>query len=175
LEEAFRIVEREFGSVIEAEERIPMLRIPSVMGRVYERIFALISAAGVVPAGAPYAVYLGVDWDEQIKINFLGAVIGMFTKKWHCRIGLPVSASVEGDDYLKPSFIGKREYAMIVHKGPYRGVGQTYARMYRWIREKGFSALPESMEVYLNDPRHTRKEELETEVLIPITRKANKI
>ena len=83
---------------------------------------------------------------------------------------MPVSSAVEGDGYLKPSVIGKREYASIVHKGPYRRVGQTYARMYRWIKEEGLSALPESMEVYLNDPRHTRKEDLETELLIPLMR-----
>ena len=60
------------------------------------------------------------------------------------------------------------KYVKSLHIGPYRKVGDTYKRMMTWIAEKNIIPAPECIEIYLNDPRETKKEDLMTEVFIPI-------
>jgi effector-binding domain-containing protein len=45
---------------------------------------------------------------------------------------------------------------------------QTYRRMFAWIKQQGFNAGNESFEFYLNEPGKTKREDLETIVLIPL-------
>lgn len=58
------------------------------------------------------------------------------------------------------------EYAVALHKGPYRNIGETYALICgQWLPTSGRKlGSPPSVERYLNDPRSTPEGELLTEV-----------
>lgn len=62
------------------------------------------------------------------------------------------------------------EYAVTVHRGPYEKLHETYARLCgEWLPGSGRepAALP-CYEVYLNDPKTTRPEELLTQIHMPL-------
>ncbi|MCP4250123.1 MAG: AraC family transcriptional regulator [bacterium] len=62
------------------------------------------------------------------------------------------------------------DYAMTVHHGPYEKLGQTYAGMCgQWLPGSGreMRSAP-SFELYLNSPMNTAREDLLTEVHVPL-------
>ena len=62
------------------------------------------------------------------------------------------------------------DYAIIVHKGPYEGLAETW----QWIGEVAFHNLGREcrdqppFENYLNNPADTAPEDLLTEICIPL-------
>lgn len=60
-------------------------------------------------------------------------------------------------------------YACTVHRGPYEGLGDTWSRFLgEWLPASGYRIDGVSFEVYLNDPRNTRQDELLTEICVPL-------
>ncbi len=100
--------------------------------------------------------------------GLIANVIGMFTKKWHFQVGIPISRDISSSSPLKCSFIQNTKYIKTIHHGAYHKVGQTYKKMYVWAVEQQLSLGNESIEFYLNNPKEVKKELLETMVLIPI-------
>jgi NAD(P)-dependent dehydrogenase (short-subunit alcohol dehydrogenase family) len=81
---------------------------------------------------------------------------------------LPVKTPLQGRGDIQPGTIeGCRCIRAILH-GPYRNVGKTYTAMLAWAKEKDLRIMDESIEFYLNDPRTTSQQDLETEVLVPV-------
>jgi AraC family transcriptional regulator len=74
----------------------------------------------------------------------------------------------EGDIGIKEIEGGK--YAIFLHKGPYENFQQSYNYIYKkWLPESGqeLRNLP-CFEIYLNDPKKTKPQNLKTEIYIPI-------
>jgi AraC family transcriptional regulator len=71
--------------------------------------------------------------------------------------------SLEGSDYV-----------VARHDGPYATIGETYARLFARVVTAPIDGLqwnlgdPPSLEVYLNDPRKTKPEDLKTEIWMPV-------
>ena len=69
-----------------------------------------------------------------------------------------------------PSQLSAGRCAVFLHKGPYQKLAETWRAAYRdWLPSSGQQlrdAPP--YEVYLNDPRKTKPEDLLTEIHIPI-------
>ena len=166
--EVIEIIEKEIGDVIEIEERIPVWKMPSAMSRDFKSILAYLKSEGVDFREAPYARYLDIDWDSEMKRGVLANLIRMFTKKWHFQAGMPVSSKIEGAENLVCRAIQKQKYVKTIHYGPYQKVGATYKKMCAWAGTQKLSLEGESLEFYLNDPRDTPEKSLETMVLIPI-------
>jgi len=62
------------------------------------------------------------------------------------------------------------EYAVTTHFGPYKKLGETYAKLFgQWLPRSGreLGDAP-SFEVYLNDPNSTEPEELVTDICVPL-------
>ncbi|QDU66718.1 AraC family transcriptional regulator [Engelhardtia mirabilis] len=65
-------------------------------------------------------------------------------------------------------------FAVVRHRGPYDGLGQTYAALFARVASGPIDGEwrrlgdPPSLERYLNDPRKTAPEDLETEVWMPL-------
>lgn len=77
-------------------------------------------------------------------------------------------AKPEGEIGLKTIEGGK--YAVFMHKGPYDKLGLVYHEIYKnWIPQNKIEMrnVP-SFEKYLNNPNHTKPENLKTEIYIPI-------
>ncbi len=165
------IIEKEIGHVIEIEEQVPMWKMPSIMGRDFNRIIEHINNQDGVDMEIPYARYLGVDWESQMSKSAFANFIEIFTKKWHFQAGIPVSQETADKFPLKYTFLKKTQYIKAIHIGAYQNVGKTYKTMYSLAIEKKLLLDNESIEFYLNDPRKVEKKLLETMVLIPILSK----
>ena len=155
--EKIEIVEKEIGDVVEIEERVPMWKMPSAMSRDFNLILEHLKSMGADCKEAPYARYLDIDWELEMKTGAFGNFIRMFTKQWHFQTGMPVSVPIEGTGNLVCRKIQNKKYVKTIHHGPYQKVGAAYKRMYVWTRAQKLSLENESMEFYLNDPRDTLK------------------
>jgi effector-binding domain-containing protein len=169
--EEIEIIEKEIGDVIEIEERVPVWKMPSVMSRNFKLILGHLKSEGVDCEEAPYARYLDVDWELEMKKGAVANFIRVFTKQWHFRAGMPTSKTVAGANNMICRKIKNKKYAKTIHYGPYEKVGNTYKKMCAWAKSQNLSFENESLEFYLNDPRDTEKESLETMVLIPLVDK----
>jgi DNA-binding transcriptional MerR regulator len=61
--------------------------------------------------------------------------------------------------------------AVARHTGPYEEIGLADHALHAWAEEHGFDPAGPLREVYLNDPAETPPEALETDVLLPLTRR----
>jgi effector-binding domain-containing protein len=162
-------VEKEFGWVIEIEERISMWKIASVMARDYAQIRRYLQRKPGIEMGIPYSRYLDVDWETEMTRERTGKFLRLLTEKRHVQVGIPISTHLESSGLMNSRRIGRRLYIKTMHHGPYHTVGQTYKNMYAWAKEQGETPGNQSIECYLNDPQETEKSRLETMVLIPIS------
>jgi effector-binding domain-containing protein len=162
------IVEKEIGAVIEIEERVSVWKMQSVMSKDFKSIMEYLKSKGVDGKEAPYARYLDIDWDLEMKRGALADFIRVLTKQWHFQVGIPTATMTEGADNLICRRIQNKKFVKAFHYGPYRKIGVTYKKMYAWARDRDLSFESESIEFYLNDPRETKKESLKTMVLIPV-------
>ncbi|MEM7075038.1 MAG: AraC family transcriptional regulator [Pseudomonadota bacterium] len=85
------------------------------------------------------------------------------------------AAFVVGDDLEMPEGIeeirtGARRCAVLLHEGPYSGLPEAWASVYRtWLPDSGETpAHAPPFEIYLNDPRNTPPQDLRTEICVPL-------
>ncbi|MCE5272499.1 AraC family transcriptional regulator [bacterium] len=83
---------------------------------------------------------------------------------------ITVGEDIEGEGGIGTQYIPEGEYAVVLHRGPFENLHQTYAElMGRWMPEHGREMKPQaSLEVYLNPPDSTPPEELLTEVQVAL-------
>ncbi len=168
MENKIETVDKEIGYVLEIEERIPMWKMASTMGRDLKELSGHLESRGGEPAGAPYSRYLGVDWKAELAKPKLKMFLEVFTKKWHMIIGIPTGAEVAGEGRVQSFQLTKAKYLRTIHRGPYQKLCGTYNCVSNWALENGIELADTSIESYLNDPSNTAKADLETEILIPI-------
>jgi AraC family transcriptional regulator len=88
----------------------------------------------------------------------------------HSEAGITVPSDAQLPTGLREGHIPAGRYACTVHKGPYEKLGDTWARfMGEWLPKSGNRMKDgSSFEVYRNTPENTPKDELETELCIPL-------
>jgi AraC family transcriptional regulator len=66
--------------------------------------------------------------------------------------------------------IGGGLHAVIIHKGPYEAMSETYNFLYgQWLPKSGYRPRSQAgMEIYRNDPSSTPPAELLTEICVPV-------
>jgi len=81
-----------------------------------------------------------------------------------------VAEKLQIPDGLTEHRLPAGRYACTTHVGPYERLGDTWSKlMGEWIPANNLRmAHGESYEVYLNDPSTTPKEELRTEICVPV-------
>jgi AraC family transcriptional regulator len=84
--------------------------------------------------------------------------------------GLIVNHDVKPAGEIGVQDIGGGEYAVAAHRGPYGGLGETYAKLCgQWLPAAGREPCSgPAFEIYCNSPRETRPEDLVTEIYIPL-------
>lgn len=127
--------------------------IATVMGEAFGAIGSFIGQKGIVPSGAPLALYR--DWNG---------------KTMQVDVGFPVSAAdadrAEGEVRAGKTPQGRALKA--VHHGPYASLQRTYEAMEAHVRENGLKTAEIAWEVYLTDPGTTPEDRLETEIYMPL-------
>jgi len=81
---------------------------------------------------------------------------------------VPVAAPIEETNEIKYYELFGGQMAKIVHKGPYDACEQTYNKLFAWLDENVKTICGPIREVYLNDPREVKPEEILTELYAPI-------
>lgn len=167
-ETKIELVEMDFGPALEIESKTKLFSMPKEMGNSFTRINDYIKERHVKCSIAPYARYINIDWEYQVKAGFWANIKDMFSKTWHFYSGMTLEKAVEGDNDIHVKVFKKSKYIKAVHYGPYQNVGNLYSKMFLWAKENEYKCLPESLEFYTNDPATVKKSELETILYIPV-------
>ncbi|OFX43549.1 MAG: hypothetical protein A2046_01485 [Bacteroidetes bacterium GWA2_30_7] len=83
---------------------------------------------------------------------------------------ISISKEVKPEGEIGVKEIEGGKYAIFLHKGAYENFQQTYNAIYKqWLPTSGFELrnLP-CFEVYLNEPKKTKPQNLKTEIYIPV-------
>lgn len=171
---SIEIVERKQVKTLEVYESIPMWKMPKVIGNTYQSITDYLESINTEPLDAPYIKYINLNWQALDTESKFAGFIKAFTRKWEMFIGFSVPEGTAAAGNLKSGEFSGGSYVQALHKGPYHKVGDTYKHMRHWISQKDICVKNESVEIYLNDPRTTKKADLETLVLIPLTEQPSK-
>ncbi len=166
--EPVEIVMRPASPTIALRARIGMLKMARVMGSSYRAMLEQLERRGLKPDGAPYARYTGIDWADLGSQGKLSSLLGVFTRKWNVEMGLPLAEPLPPADGFAAGCLPAGRYVQTLHHGAYHRVSCAYERLQDLARREGLRLGPESIEIYLNDPRTTARAELETLVLIPL-------
>jgi len=61
-------------------------------------------------------------------------------------------------------------YAVMIHSGPYEGLGKSYQRLYGgWLPKSGYRLREApAFEEYFNSPMNTKPEDLRTALHLPV-------
>jgi AraC family transcriptional regulator len=91
-------------------------------------------------------------------------------KDLRSRAGVVPSAPLDVEFPLELTGIAGREYAVLMHTGPYANMKAAYQWLYgEWLQESGREPANEPVfEEYLNSPRETPPSELMTKICLPL-------
>ena len=125
-------------------------------------------------AGKLYKEIAG--WLKQKQLKITGPPLGWFydnpeevpAHKLRSEVGFPFKGKATLEGNIKIKKIPAQTVLYVMHKGPYREVGQAYRTLYQHAIEKGYTPLGHPMEIYLNDPAKVPESELLTEIQLPV-------
>ena len=128
------------------------------VGDTYNALFAWAGANGLQPR--PSGIY-GISHDDPDEVP---------AQDLRYDACLDLGPEAEPGEGLTKMTIGGGEHALIVHKGPYEKLVQTYRALYgRWLPSSGREPADRPpFEHCLNHPDDTPPEELLTEVYLPL-------
>jgi effector-binding domain-containing protein len=168
MSDAISVVELQDQPVVAVEKHASTIAMPIMMGKTYGRLLRHIESKGTRMEGMPYAMYKNVNWQEVTGIKGFWAKLKIMFHKWEFDIGMPVAQAIEGEGDIVAKAIPGGKYLKATHFGPYQGVSQTYDKMMAYANENNLNIGKYAFEMYINDPRQVKKEEIETEVFIAI-------
>ena len=125
--------------------------ISQVLGKAFGEIIIHIMGLGEQPSGPPFVAYYNMDM-QNLDIE----------------IGFPVSKKLSGKGDIKSNEIPGGKFATCLHIGPYDKVEAAYSALTDWIKNNGYESTGVAYEIYVNDPRETPPQELETQIMFPL-------
>lgn len=144
-----QVEERATTPIASVRKEIDQSEIGRWIDEAVGRIFPALGAAGVVPSGPMVCRYH--TWRDGRTL---------------CEVGIPVQGSVP--DGIDASELPGGRSATVVHVGQYDDLSKAYDALSAWMEESDESAGVGPYEIYLNDPRSTPAENLETKVIWPL-------
>jgi len=129
------------------------------MEKVIGTLMSLMQSQNISPTGPMIGVYYNSP-DE----------VGPEELIWE--VGFPVAPQVSPQKPLEKKDWNYKVVLAGIHVGPYEDTGKMIANMMDWMKDKGYTAAGPVMERYLDmDPSKVKKEELKTEIWIPVEHK----
>ncbi len=154
--------------VFEVTAEPKLFQIPSVLASGFAEAAAAIEEAGAERTGMPYARYLEIDWGS-LQNGALKQFIDIFFKRQKMQIGLKLASSNGANGVAFGTEIPAGRYVKTIHQGPYHKVGETYSRIVAWASDQGVTLANNSIEHYVDDPTEVPKNEVRTEVFVPVS------
>jgi effector-binding domain-containing protein len=163
-----RIVEREKQAVLELEIITRMQQMAKRMETGFLELLEVLEANGLCMTEAPYARYIGIDWKTQMRRDRLGNLLDMFFKKWHLRVGVHLTEEILPSGEFLRGKLENTKYLELTHIGPYQKSTESYKKIWEFAQANNLQLLDEASEYYLNNPRVTPPEQLETRIMVPV-------
>ena len=126
--------------VLTIRVRARLANLGNEASRAFGEMFGHLGRAQARPAGPPFALYHGPEFNEED-----------IDVEWCLPVGRPVS----GHDRMNGRELRGGTVAYTLHAGPYDAVGPTYAALQKWIQEHGHESDGPPREVYLVGPGQT--------------------
>jgi effector-binding domain-containing protein len=130
--------------------------MPELLMKIYE----FMVAHQITPAGMPTFVCHETSPDAVKEANEKGTAI--------VEVAWPVSGIVKGTKGMRVYELHGGKMVHTVHRGPYDSCEPTYLKIFAWIESRGLRISGPIREVYPNDPREVKPEEIITEILVPV-------
>ena len=130
--------------------------IPELLMKVYEYTVA----KKVAIAGPPVFLCHETSPESVKEANEKGTAA--------IEIAWPVVGEAQGNRTIKAYELPGGKMVRTVHHGPYETCEPTYLKLFAWIAEKGLTISGPIREVYPNDPRVVKPEEIATEIYVPV-------
>jgi len=138
--------------VLSIRTRTPIKSLKTVLGNAYEAIMRYLIELRMEPAGPPFTAYYNMDMEDL-----------------DVEIGFPVPVSLPGKGDIQASEIPEGKAATCLYTGAYSEIGLAYEALTAWIGEHGHQPTGVAYEFYLNDPGVTAPQELETQIVFPLS------
>lgn len=165
-----KIEEQPAQQALEIAVEIRMWQVPKTLADGFAKILRHIEASGAEASGAPYARYLEMNWDAVRREGPLAAIWQLLTRKLKMRIGIPVTAKIAAAGDIAPVETGPHRSVTAIHVGAYHQVGRAYKEIARWAETERVEMTGTATESYITDPGKVRVEDLQTRILIPLSR-----
>lgn len=154
--EPIEIIEVQPCLVLGLRQKGAYSNIPAMLGELY--IFGV--SHQVILTGPPIFICHENSAEE--------AMIANEAAEADIEVAFPIDEPVESDGPISTYELPGGRMVKGVHWGPYENCGPTYMQVFSWIEEQGLTITGPVREVYLNDPTQVMKEDLLTEIYVPI-------
>lgn len=167
--QAVEVVTRERVIGLEYSKDAKMFSIPSAMKSAYGVILEELKTQsfGESDKAVVYTRYRDVDLGAMECMGFFAKLMGMFDT-----FKMDMGISIDEFDYTKSTFktgeIKAGEYVQYLHVGPYSKMHQAYGKLSKYVVENNINVEHQTYDIYLNDPRVTSKEKLETIIMVKV-------
>jgi effector-binding domain-containing protein len=130
--------------------------IPELLASLFEFVFK----KQVAIAGMPMLLLHETSKEEAEEADRTGTA--------DVEVAVPVNGHVRPEGDIVSYTLPGGTMARVVHLGPYEKAGESYERLFAWMAERDLGVKGPIREVYYNDPREVRPEEIKTEILAPV-------
>jgi AraC family transcriptional regulator len=130
--------------------------IPGLIGQLCG--YAAQNKIGMI--GAPLFLCHETSEQDALRANEEGSAV--------VEIAIPIKEKVSDAGEIRCYELPGGQMAKIMHYGPYDQCKPTYDKLFIWIAENGKTITGPIREIYLNDPREVKPEEILTEICVPI-------
>jgi effector-binding domain-containing protein len=138
-------------STLAIRTRAAVQDLSRILGETYGTIAQYLGELGEQPAGPPFVAYHNQDMQDL-----------------DIEIGFPVARELPGRGDIQAGEIPGGKAAACLYTGPYEEIEGAYNALFQWVEENGYEVAGAPYEMYLNDPRETPPEELQTQILFPL-------
>jgi effector-binding domain-containing protein len=131
-------------------------QIPELLMKIYE----FIDEKKLSIVGAPMFLCHETSPDAVKEANEKGTAI--------VEVAWPVAGTAKGSGEIKAYSLPGGKMVRTVHRGPYETCEPTYLRLFSWIGDRHLQIAGPIREIYPNDPRQVKPEEIIMEILVPV-------
>ncbi|MDY6794963.1 MAG: GyrI-like domain-containing protein [Actinomycetota bacterium] len=133
-----------------------MQKIGEDIGIAFQKIFAYLCETGENPVGPPFTLYFYEGEFDPDNIDM--------------EVCIPVSRVLEGKGEVIGREVPGGIMASTMHFGPYIGLEPAYKAIDAWVKDNGYRYSGPAREVYLNDPNQVDEKDLQTKILMQVSK-----
>lgn len=147
----FRIEERAPQPALSIRTRTNMAGLAEFFDRAYNAVLARLAELGEEPAGAPFAYYHNLDFNDL-----------------DIEAGFPVSRALDASGEVQATTLPGGRYCVGLHQGSYDALSQSWDALVNYATAQGHTPAGFAIEYYLTDPSQVAPEDNQTLLTLPL-------